>query len=94
MKAQLETLVLEMYRGGILYSEAVHEFKKAFVTAVLRENKGNQTKSARALRMHRNTLYRIISELNLDMESIRALRNRRPPTSARPFPLSKKEGLL
>ena len=94
MNAQLETLVLAMHRGGILYSEAVCEFKKAFITAALRANRGNKTRAARILGMHRNTLGRIISELKLDMKSISEFAVRRPPKSAHGLPKLKKEGLL
>ncbi len=89
MKDQLETLVHQMYNSGILYSEAVREFKKRFLLTVLQENQGNQCRAARQLGMHRNTLSRTISELKLD---IRAVRNgaRRPPRSARPVTLEKK----
>ena len=83
MKDQLEALVQQMHKSGILYSEAVREFKKRFILTVLEENNGNQCKAARQLGMHRNTLSRTITELKLD---VRALRNgaRRPPRSARP----------
>ena len=89
MKDQLETLVHQMYDSGILYSEAVREFKKRFLLTVLQENQGNQCRAARQLGMHRNTLSRTISELKLD---IRAVRNgaRRPPRSARPASLERK----
>lgn len=83
MKDQLEALIMQMYKSGILYSEAVREFKKRFILTVLQENNGNQCKAARQLGMHRNTLSRTITELKLD---IRSLRNgsRRPPRSVRP----------
>ena len=89
MKDQLETLVHQMYNSGILYSEAVREFKKRFLLTVLQENQGNQCRAARQLGMHRNTLSRTISELKLD---IRAVRNgaRRPPRSARPVAVERK----
>lgn len=89
MKDQLETLVHQMYDSGILYSEAVREFKKRFLLTVLQQNQGNQCQAARQLGMHRNTLSRTITELKLD---IRAVRNgaRRPPRSARPAPLERK----
>ena len=89
MKDQLETLVHQMYDSGILYSEAVREFKKRFLLTVLQQNHGNQCQAARQLGMHRNTLSRTIAELKLD---IRAVRNgaRRPPRSARPAPLERK----
>lgn len=85
MKDQLEALIMQMYKSGILYSEAVREFKKRFILTVLEENNGNQCKAARQLGMHRNTLSRTITELKLD---IRGLRNgaRRPPRSAKPVP--------
>ncbi len=89
MKDQLEALVLQMYKSGIFYAEAVREFKKRFILTVLQENHGNQCKAARQLGMHRNTLSRTITELDLD---IRALRDgaRRPPRSARPLVMEKK----
>ncbi len=89
MKDQLEALVKQMHASGILYSEAVREFKKRFLVTVLQANNGNQCKAARELGMHRNTLSRTIAELKLDA---RALRDgaRRPPVSARPVMLEKK----
>jgi Fis family transcriptional regulator, factor for inversion stimulation protein len=87
VKDQLEALINQMYKSGILYSEAVREFKKRFILTVLEENNGNQCKAARELGMHRNTLSRTITELKLD---VRSLRNgtRRPPRSARPAPMA------
>jgi DNA-binding NtrC family response regulator len=78
-----------MHKSGILYSEAVREFKRRFILNVLQDHNGNQCKAARELGMHRNTLSRTISELKLD---VRTLRNgaRRPPRSARPLALDKR----
>jgi Fis family transcriptional regulator len=89
VKDQLEALVLQMYNSNILYSEAVREFKKRFILTALEENKGNQCRAARELRMHRNTLSRIIAELKID---VRQLRDgmKRPPRSARPMSYDKK----
>lgn len=89
MKDQLEALIMQMYKSGILYSEAVREFKKKFILAVLQENKGNQCRAARQLEMHRNTLSRTIAELKID---VRQLRDgvKRPPRSARPMGYEKK----
>ncbi len=83
MKDQLEALVLQMYKNGILYEEAVREFKKRFILSVLHENNGNQCKAARELGMHRNTLSRTLAELQIDMRAVRASL-RRPPRSSRP----------
>lgn len=89
MKDQLESLVGQMYKSGILYSEAVREFKKRFIVNVLRENHGNQCKAARELGMHRNTLSRTIEELRIDMREVRE-GIRRPPQGARPLVLEQK----
>jgi Fis family transcriptional regulator len=83
VKEQLEKLVLQMYKSGIQYAEAVREFQKTFIVTVLQEQKGNQVRAARELRMHRNTLSRTIWDLEVDMQPLRASR-RRPPVSAPP----------
>ena len=58
---------------------------------VLDRNHGNQSKAARELGMHRNTLSRTISELDLDLGELRNAA-RRPPRSvpAELEPLEKK----
>lgn len=89
MKDQLLTLVQNMYRSNILYSEAVREFKRCFIATVLEENKGNQCRAARQLGMHRNTLSRTIDELKIDVREFRD-GGRRPPRSARPGLYDKK----
>ena len=77
--AQLETLVRRMHRSGILYYEAVEEFKKQFILVVLRHVNWNKSKAARALEMHRSTLVRILRELNIDV--------RNPPQCRTPSPI-------
>ena len=78
MKDQLEALVAQMHGSGILYSEAVREFKKRFIMNVLQQNKGNQCKAARQLGMSHRTLARrlalegltfsqIVEELKIDL---------------------------
>ena len=82
VQEQLDVLVAEMHRGGILYSEALAEFKRAFICTALREKKGNMSKTAPALGLHRNTLARICIELEIDARSFRNS-SRRPPKSTR-----------
>jgi Fis family transcriptional regulator, factor for inversion stimulation protein len=89
VKDQLEALILQMYRSGITYSEAVCELKKKFILTVLQDCKGNQCKAARELGMHRNTLSRTIAELKLNVKELRA-GTRRPPRSAHTVALEKK----
>jgi DNA-binding NtrC family response regulator len=89
VKDQLEALVAQMYSTGILYTEAVREFKKRFIMNVLQQNKGNQCKAARELGMHRNTLSRTIAELKLDVRTLRD--GRRPVRSEKMLPLEKSD---
>ncbi len=78
MGGEIDALISQLHKGGILYTEAVREFRKAFIATVLRENNGNQSKAARELGMHRNTLTRTASALRLDVRALR-LGSRRPP---------------
>ncbi len=83
MKRELDGLVIQMHSAGISYAEAVRQFKRRYILEVLAQHKGNQCKAAEELGMHRNTLSRTLSELDMDTAK---LRNgmRRPPTSERP----------
>ena len=94
MKNELAILVSEMHASGILYDEAVREFKKVFIATVLEQNKGNQCKAAKQLGMHRNTLSRTMAELELDVRPLRRSGTdgaiRRPPRSAQPASIEKK----
>jgi Fis family transcriptional regulator, factor for inversion stimulation protein len=89
VKDQLEALILQMYKSGITYSEAVCEFKKKFILTVLQDCKGNQCKAARLLGMHRNTLSRNIVELKLNVKELRR-GMRRPPRSAHTVTMDRK----
>jgi DNA-binding NtrC family response regulator len=79
VKAQFETLVLEMYRRGMTFEEALREFQGGFILTVLQDTKGNQGRAAKKLGIHRNTLRRTIRMLQLDLGSLRATFRRRPP---------------
>ena len=89
MRDQLEALVQQMYRSNILYSEAVREFKRRFISTVLQENKGNRCRAAKQLGMHRNTLSRTVDELKIDVRQYRD-GGKRPPRGARPATYEKK----
>ena len=78
MKEQLEVLIMQMHKSGITYSEAVCEFRKLFILSVLQECKGNQCKAARQMGLHRNTLNRMITALNINVR--RPRRPMRPST--------------
>ena len=66
MKEKLESLVTEMVERRIYLDEAVDEFEKKFIQSALTKTDGNQTKAARILGVHRNTLNRKIVQHKLN----------------------------
>jgi len=66
LKDQLEALVGQMVERGIQFDEAVNEFEKKFIKRVLDRSRGNQSRAARFLGIHRNTLSRKIDLYKLD----------------------------
>jgi Fis family transcriptional regulator len=65
VKQQLESLVTEMVDKGILFPEAKREFEKKFIVRVLQRNRGNLSRAAKDLRIHRNTLGKKIEEYKI-----------------------------
>jgi DNA-binding NtrC family response regulator len=77
VKDQLEALVTQMIEHDIGYEDAVAEFEGRFIRKVLEKNNGNQSKAAKTLGIHRNTLSRKIEDLGLDHQPKRRKRARR-----------------
>lgn len=87
MKRELDILVAQMHADGVSYDDAVREFKRRYLLHVLVNHRGNQCKSADELGMHRNTLSRTLTELDMDTAQIRnglkrPVRSERPTVSA------------
>jgi len=64
VKDKLEALVSEMIDRGLRYDEAVSEFERRFIMSALDKNNGNQTKAAKAMGLHRNTLNKRLTSYN------------------------------
>ena len=79
MKDQLDKLIAELVERGVFFQDAVSEFEKRFIRSVLDLNSGNQSQSAKALGIHRNTLGRKMDEYKMSSRngSHRAGRARR-----------------
>jgi transcriptional regulator with PAS, ATPase and Fis domain len=54
-----------MVEKGILFSDARREFEKRFIARVLLRHRGNLSRAAKDLRIHRNTLGKKIEEYKL-----------------------------
>ena len=65
MKDQMERLIGQMVDSGVFFLDAVSEFEKRYIRRVLENNRGNQSQSAKALGIHRNTLGRKMEEYKL-----------------------------
>ena len=65
VKEQLETLVGQMVERGILLEEAVVECEKKFIKRALERANGNQSRAAKFLGIHRNTLSRKVGEYKI-----------------------------
>lgn len=66
MREQLEALVGQMVDRGIRFDEAINEFEKRFIRRALDRSNGNQSRAARLLGIHRNTLSRKIELYKLE----------------------------
>jgi len=65
LKQELESLVSQMIERGILFADARREFEKRFIARVLQRHRGNLSRAAKDLRIHRNTLGKKIEEYKL-----------------------------
>ncbi len=65
MKDQLEALIAQMVERGILLDEAVSEFERRFIKHAMDQSDGNQSRAARSLGIHRNTLSRKVEEYKI-----------------------------
>ncbi len=65
MKQQLEALIGEMIDKGIRFSDARREFEKRFISSMLQRHRGNVSRAAKDLKIHRNTLGKKVEEYKL-----------------------------
>ncbi len=65
VKQQLDALIAEMIDKGILFPEAKREFEKRFITRVLQHHRGNLSRAAKDLKLHRNTLGKKLEEYKI-----------------------------
>ena len=65
MKDLIDRLVGQMVDAGVFFQDGVSEFEKRYIRRVLELHRGNQTRAAKALGIHRNTLGRKMEEYHL-----------------------------
>jgi DNA-binding NtrC family response regulator len=65
VKQQLDSLISEMIEKGIAFPVAKREFEKRFIARMLQRHRGNLSRAAKDLAIHRNTLGKKIEEYKL-----------------------------
>ena len=66
VREQLDRLVAEMFDRGIRFEDARREFERRYIARALAQAKGNLSRAADLLGVHRNTLTRKVAEYRLD----------------------------
>jgi Fis family transcriptional regulator, factor for inversion stimulation protein len=69
VREALDKLVDEMVARGILYDDALREFERRFIARALTRARGNLSRAADLLGMHRNTLSRKVAEYKLNSKA-------------------------
>jgi transcriptional regulator with PAS, ATPase and Fis domain len=65
VRQQLDALIGEMIDKGIRFSDARREFEKRFISSMLQRHRGNVSKAAKDMKIHRNTLGKKVVEYKL-----------------------------
>jgi DNA-binding NtrC family response regulator len=66
LNGRLFQIVDELVRQGVTLEQARREFEKQYIVSSLRSSRGNHTRSARNLGVHRNTLRNKLSNLGIE----------------------------
>jgi len=63
---RMETLIKEMIEKELPLKDALREFEKIYIETAKTKHRGNKTKTAQALGIHRNTLHNLINVLKIE----------------------------
>lgn len=62
---KMELLIQEMVDKELPLKDSLREFEKIYIELALKKYKGNKTKMAKALGIHRNTLHNLSKSLKI-----------------------------
>lgn len=62
---KMEILIMELVEKDLTIKDSLREFEKIYIEIVGKKCKGNKTKMARVLGVHRNTLHNLIKALKI-----------------------------
>jgi transcriptional regulator with GAF, ATPase, and Fis domain len=64
--SELSAVCRTMQAGSITFHEAVRFFKREWISQALENSCGNKCRAARGTGLHRNTVGRLVRELDID----------------------------
>ena len=64
---KMEDLIKELVESGLPLKEVLKEFEKIYIETASKKYRGNKTKMAKALGLHRNTLHNLTKALRIKM---------------------------
>jgi DNA-binding NtrC family response regulator len=62
---KMEILIEDLVENELPIKDALREFEKIYIELAAKKYKGNKTKMAKALGLHRNTLHNLTKALNI-----------------------------
>jgi len=62
---KIELLIADMIEKEVRFRDALKEFQKIYIELAAKKYKGNRTKMAKALGLHRNTLHNRAKSLKI-----------------------------
>jgi DNA-binding NtrC family response regulator len=62
---KMELLIADMIEKEVRFRDALKEFQKIYIELAAKKYKGNRTKMAKALGLHRNTLHNRAKSLKI-----------------------------
>jgi len=65
LREKLVVLINELVERELPIKEALKEFEKIYIETAAKKYKGNKTRIAKALGIHRNTLHNLYKALNI-----------------------------
>ena len=65
---KMEDLIKELVESELPLKEVLKEFEKIYIETASKKYKGNKTRMAKALGLHRNTLHNLTKALRIKMK--------------------------
>ncbi|MFP4082448.1 MAG: helix-turn-helix domain-containing protein [Candidatus Aminicenantes bacterium] len=62
---KMEFLIQEMVEKELPLKDSLREFQKIYIETTLKKHRGNKTRIAKKLGIHRNTLHNLTKSLNI-----------------------------